>query len=427
MTTKPYISHAGYIGALSLVTGALFALYLSIEKIIPSVSTLYLFFIIAFAFISMIIYEYITRTRHNKLYPKEKTTHLFVHSSSHLLKSSIFRFTALFIPFYIAYFTVQNHFYFIHNQAFSPTVQFFNYFLIIFLLLGPPYIFITLKYKNAIHYEFNDYAILTIIAIKSFFCLLFCKKTPYAFYKNRRVKKVLLVYLVNFFFLTLMINFFSAEFHGFQKHIHILLSDDYTQKHWYFKTRNWYFISLHLLFIVDVGIAIIGYSFASRWLDNRTKSVDMTASGWFVALYCYPPFNQLISNNFIYYHSLPTHEIITSQIAWSVIFVLLLLAYTIFVWATISFGFKMSNLTNRGIISHGPYKYVRHPAYAAKNIAWFIDSTYVLTNFWASVAFFIGTGIYILRGLTEERHLNHDKTYLSYKKKVPYRFIPKII
>jgi len=415
------------MGALALIIGALFLSYLSIEKVIPSITTLYLFYIIAFTFISMLIWEYLSRTRYNKQYPKEKTKSLFTHTSLYLLKSSFFRFIALFLPFYIAYFIVHNHFYFIHNNAFNPTVKFFDYFLIIFLILGPPYIFITLKYKNATHYEFNDYAILTIIAIKSFFCLIFCKNTPYTFYKNRRIKKILLVYFVNFFFLTLMINLFLQEFNGFQKHMHILFSDNYMQKHWYAKARNWYFICFHLLFIIDVGIAMIGYSFASRWLDNRTKSVDMTALGWFVALFCYPPFNQLISNNFIYYHSLSTHEIITSQIAWSVIFVLLLMAYSVYVWATIAFGFKFSNLTNRGIISHGPYKYVRHPAYISKNIAWFIDTTYVLTNIWASIAFFIWSGVYILRALTEERHLNQDKAYLAYKKQVPYKFIPKII
>lgn len=40
--------------------------------------------------------------------------------------------------------------------------------------------------------------------------------------------------------------------------------------------------------------------------------------------------------------------------------------------ASLALGFKASNLTNRGIVSHGPYKYVRHPAYICKNLAWII-------------------------------------------------------
>ena len=427
MEQPRFASTSGYIGGLALVIGTLCLSYLRMKNLVTLNATLSLFYIILFTFASMIAWEYFSRTKYNKRYPKKSQIHTTSHTYLYLVKSTLYRFSALFLPFYIAYFIIHNHFYFIHNNAFAPTIKFSDYFLIIFLILGPPYIFLTLKYKNTTAYEFNDYGILTMVFLKSIVTLIFFKKHPYALYKNRRVKKILLVYVVNFFFLTLMTRFFLEEFHGFEKHLHILFSDAYTQEHWYAKARNWYFICFHLLFIIDIGIAIIGYSFASRWLDNRTKSVDMTASGWFVALFCYPPFNQLISNNFIYYHSLPTHEIITSQVAWSVIFVLLLLAYSLYVWATMAFGFKFSNLTNRGIISHGPYKYVRHPAYISKNFAWFIDTTYVLTNMWASIAFFTWSSIYVLRALTEERHLNSDKAYLAYKKQVPYRFIPKII
>ncbi|RLA62618.1 MAG: hypothetical protein DRQ78_07815 [Epsilonproteobacteria bacterium] len=423
----PYISHAGYAAAIALVLFSVSLVYLSIHKIIPPLQTAHIMGMVGLVFVLMLSWEYVSKSAYNKKY---KLTNLYTalsDSNIMIVKSTFFRFLALFIPFYIAYFIVHNHFYFIKSDIFAPTIEFFDYLLIIFLVLGPPYLFLTLKYRGAKHYEFNDYAILSIIGFKSFVCLFLCKNKTYNFYKNRRIKKVFLVYLVNFFFITLMARFLLVEFHGFEANMNILFSEDYNTQHWYNKARNWYFICFHLLFVVDVGIATIGYAFASRWLGNRTKSVDFTAMGWFVALFCYPPFNELISGNFIYYHSLPTHEIITSQLVWSVIFVLLLIVYTIYVWATIALGFKFSNLTNRGIISHGPYKYVRHPAYAAKNIAWFIDSTYVLSNIWASLAFFTWNSIYILRALTEEKHLKKDKDYQSYREKVRYYFIPKII
>ncbi len=52
----------------------------------------------------------------------------------------------------------------------------------------------------------------------------------------------------------------------------------------------------------------------------------------------------------------------------------LLVALAVFSWASIALGFKASNLTNRGIVTHGPYAFVRHPAYAAKNLAWWLGA-----------------------------------------------------
>jgi protein-S-isoprenylcysteine O-methyltransferase Ste14 len=206
-----------------------------------------------------------------------------------------------------------------------------------------------------------------------------------------------------------------------------LISGESATKEGFEQVRDWYFTLFHLLFIVDVGIALIGYAFASRWLDNRTKSVETTPLGWFVALACYPPFNTFLSNNFVHYDGLDTHDIITSDWAITVILISLLILYTIYVWATIALGFKFSNLTNRGIINAGPYRYIRHPAYAAKNIAWLIDFTYVYTNIWATLAFFLWNSIYVVRALTEERHLSRDPAYRTYQKEVKYRFIPGII
>ena len=44
----------------------------------------------------------------------------------------------------------------------------------------------------------------------------------------------------------------------------------------------------------------------------------------------------------------------------------------IYVWATIAFGARFSNLTHRGIITAGPYRFTKHPAYLAKNLSWWL-------------------------------------------------------
>ncbi|MFK9985585.1 DUF1295 domain-containing protein, partial [Escherichia coli] len=52
----------------------------------------------------------------------------------------------------------------------------------------------------------------------------------------------------------------------------------------------------------------------------------------------------------------------------------------IYAWATVAFGFRFSNLTHRGILTHGPYAFSRHPAYLSKNLFWWISTVPVLTT-----------------------------------------------
>ncbi|MFZ6648887.1 hypothetical protein ACO0LO_24395 [Undibacterium sp. TJN25] len=42
---------------------------------------------------------------------------------------------------------------------------------------------------------------------------------------------------------------------------------------------------------IDVVPFLDGYLTESHLQDNKIKSVDITASGWFFCLMCYPPFN----------------------------------------------------------------------------------------------------------------------------------------
>lgn len=117
--------------------------------------------------------------------------------------------------------------------------------------------------------------------------------------------------------------------------------------------------------------------------------------------------------------------------------IILLLSLAIFSWASVALGFKASNLTNRGIVTHGPYAFVRHPAYAAKTFAWLLGAlpaiAVAVANGWRDALYVIvvfggWTSIYIMRALTEERHLLMlNNGYAQYIRKVPYRFIPRVI
>lgn len=197
-----------------------------------------------------------------------------------------------------------------------------------------------------------------------------------------------------------------------------------------------YWACFQAILFVDTLLFTLGYIVETPALHNRIRSVDPTFFGWFICLACYPPFNDVTSQVLAWQSSdFPQFR---SDTAHFVANILLLAALAIYSWASIALGFKASNLTNRGIVSSGPYSRVRHPAYIAKNLAWWIGALPTLYALWAGgnwrgfgYALFAlagWTGIYALRALTEERHLlMRDNGYAEYMQRVRWRFIPGVI
>jgi protein-S-isoprenylcysteine O-methyltransferase Ste14 len=93
----------------------------------------------------------------------------------------------------------------------------------------------------------------------------------------------------------------------------------------------------------------------------------------------------------------------------------------IYLLATVAFGLRFSNLTNRGIITSGPYRWVKHPAYLSKNLSWWLISVpFVAGAGWVvavqSCALLVCVNlVYFLRAKTEERHLRADPAYRDYE------------
>lgn len=191
-----------------------------------------------------------------------------------------------------------------------------------------------------------------------------------------------------------------------------------------------------LILFVDTLLFTFGYIVEVPALGNRIRTVDPTFFGWFICLACYPPFNDFTgrflewqSNDFPHFENTAVH--FAANIA-------LLAALAIYSWASVALGFKASNLTNRGIVSRGPYSVVRHPAYAAKNFAWWIGALpnlylvfaggNVRAAAYALLALCGWTAIYALRAITEERHLLlTDNGYAQYMVRVKWRFIPGLV
>lgn len=181
--------------------------------------------------------------------------------------------------------------------------------------------------------------------------------------------------------------------------------------------------TINLLYLVDVHIATVGYILTLKPLDSHIRTANPYGMAWVAALVCYPPFILMNGGPLDYQvegadwgHWLAGHE--TLLMLWAVVLAALTAIYS---WATMAFGIRFSNLTHRGIITHGPYALTRHPAYVAKNLTWWIGSLpfLVTAGGWVEAArnvILLGcvSGVYYWRAKTEEKHLLADPAYVAY-------------
>jgi len=179
-----------------------------------------------------------------------------------------------------------------------------------------------------------------------------------------------------------------------------------------------------IFFMIDVMFAVVGYVMTLRLLDTQIRSSEPTVFGWVICLVCYEPFYNQIGNSYLNYESdnffwgdllgpFPAAYAI-----WGSVILILLLTYA---WATMAFGLRFSNLTNRGIITHGPYALMKHPAYVSKNISWWLISIPFLSQaswpdtFRQTILLGLVSTIYLCRAITEERHLSREPAYREYQ------------
>lgn len=177
-----------------------------------------------------------------------------------------------------------------------------------------------------------------------------------------------------------------------------------------------------LLFTVDVGIVSMGYIMSFRLTDSHLRSAEPTFFGWAVALICYQPFWSLISRQYLDYdNGIGWARWLTNDPTFFAIWgSCILFLFSIYVWSSLSFGCRFSNLTHRGILTNGPYRWSKHPAYISKCVAWWMVSIPFLGNqglaesLRNSLLLLMLSGIYFLRARTEEKHLSKDPAYLEY-------------
>ena len=176
------------------------------------------------------------------------------------------------------------------------------------------------------------------------------------------------------------------------------------------------------IFFIDLLFCTVGYAMSFRVTDSHVRTAEPTMLGWAVALFCYPPFYNLMSRQYVPYDSASFQSWLaplpTLRWVWAII---LLLLITIYVLATVAFGIRFSNLTHRGILTNGPYRFTKHPAYVSKNLSWWMVSVpflivdgHPLNSIKHCLGLLAINFMYFMRAKTEERHLSRDPVYVEY-------------
>ena len=179
-----------------------------------------------------------------------------------------------------------------------------------------------------------------------------------------------------------------------------------------------------VMFMIDVCMATVGYLLTMKVLDSHIRTANPFLAGWVAALICYPPFVLMGGGGPLDYHAGGAEWDVWTQghigLQWLLGGWLVLLT-ALYAWATVVFGIRFSNLTHRGILTHGPYRWTRHPAYLSKNLFWWFSSlpfltlSGSLTDMVRNCAMLaITNAVYYWRAKTEEKHLSADPDYRAY-------------
>ncbi len=185
---------------------------------------------------------------------------------------------------------------------------------------------------------------------------------------------------------------------------------------------QWYDTIYSLSFLVDVTFTTVGYLLTLRILDTHIRSSQPRMVGWVVAMLCYEPFFSLINHQYIFYEDglmwgAWLADVPALKVIWGAGILLLVMG---FAFSTITFGVRFSNLTHRGVITGGLYRYTKHPAYITKCVSfWMTFVPFIYDGSWYAVMrdctwLSALCWVYWMRARTEEQHLSEDPDYVRY-------------
>lgn len=343
-----------------------------------------------------------------------------------LLRRSIARYIVWLVIIYGAYqlYLVLPYY---GSENFTAAHVFFEKFLKLYLIAALPYFLLTLIFKSSRIEDYYDPAIRLIHMLKQVATRILRQENASSVlfvFRKQYNRKILLILLVRAYFIPTMI---------IQVYGNLYNAVNMTHRNYdnYAFLSFLFFVSA-VLWLMDTINASMAYAIESRWVENRPRSIDMTIGGWLVCLSCYAPLNMVTGTLFPWAPSVETNnpaDLLVNGLdllyAVKIAEVLMLAAH---IYTDVSLGPAVANITLRKLQTRGFYGAIRHPGTTLK-LSYFLLSSIFFKAFWQFKFIFgylaWGT-IYILRALTEERHLKHYAEYREYMKKVKYRFIPRI-
>jgi protein-S-isoprenylcysteine O-methyltransferase Ste14 len=244
-----------------------------------------------------------------------------------------------------------------------------------------------------------------------------------------KISSCILSWIIKGFFWPLMMSYFLTEWQYMAHNLNWMnMPSDY-------RLSSSLFEDLYrFLYFIDLSFAIIGYSLSLRLLNTQIIMPDKSIKGWVICLICYAPFWPMISQNYInYWDNISWGSILYEHPALYTIWgSAILLVISFYVYATVCFGLRFSNLTHRGIVTHGPYALIKHPAYISKNLSWwmielpFLAASPVLAIKNCAMLLAINL-IYYYRAKTEERLLRQDPIYVDYCERMDRKRFPRLL
>lgn len=180
-------------------------------------------------------------------------------------------------------------------------------------------------------------------------------------------------------------------------------------------------LAVHGLRLLEAALATSALAFGAFLLGSHARSMDPTAGGWMVTLLFFYPFDS--GTNALL--PLPRHaSALGAPWARDLVTALGLVLVALKVSATVALGPRFAYGAQRGLVRAGPYRWVRHPAYAGEYLLRWVELGPLVTSSWHLFGL-VGLGVlYHLRAVTEERHLRRDPEYAEYARTVRYRYLP---
>lgn len=342
----------------------------------------------------------------------------------HLLRRAIPRYVVWLCIIGIGWVIYTTH---VHYRGYTKSNEFLFMLLKIALVGGIPYFMFTLKWKASRIEDFYDPAIRILHIGKQLLLSILHRRyrgRARLVLRNNSNRKVLLNLIMRAYFLPVMV---SQVYSGFSNAVSFAHSGGWGSLLGFI---TWL---AAMLWLTDALCASVGYCLESRWTESRSRSIDMTSGGWLICLCCYAPLNEVTGTLFPFAPSVVTGQA-TAMFFQSEVFLITLKLIETFilaalVYSDLSLGPSGVNITLKKVQSSGPYSVVRHPATVCKLSFWWIQSIFYL-GFWQwhlILGQLMWNVIYILRALTEERHLKQYPEYREYMTRVRYRFIPRVI